>query len=103
MLTGDNERVAARIANLTGVDEFHANLLPQDKLALIDDLGAEGRKVLMVGDGLNDGPALAAAHASIAPGSASDASRQASDAVFLGDSLLPVAFTVRAARRTRGL
>ena len=75
-------------------------LKPADKLALLERLKAEGHRPLMVGDGLNDGPALAAAHASIAPGTASDASQQAADAVFIGGQLAPVAVAVAVARRT---
>ncbi|WP_445326731.1 HAD-IC family P-type ATPase [Sphingobium sp. AN641] len=75
-------------------------MTPQAKLAMIERLKAQGHRVLMVGDGLNDGPALAAGHVSLAPSSASDASQLAADAVFLGDSLAPVAIALRTARRT---
>ena len=74
---------------------------PQDKLDTIERLAAAGHKVLMIGDGLNDGPALAAGHASLAPASASDAGQNAADAVFMGDSLAPVAIAIRAARATQ--
>ena len=73
---------------------------PADKLDLLRGQAASGEHVLMVGDGLNDGPALAAAHVSMAPATASDASQQAADAVFLGDGLMPVAIAIRAARAT---
>jgi Cu2+-exporting ATPase len=73
---------------------------PQDKLDLIRRIHGAGHKVLMIGDGLNDGPALAAGHVSMAPASASDVGQNGADAVFLGDSLLPVAKAVTAARRT---
>jgi Cu2+-exporting ATPase len=76
---------------------------PHAKLEAIQALERSGRKVLVVGDGLNDGPALAAGHVSIAPASASDVGQNAADLVFLGDSLLPVPIAVRAARRTQAV
>jgi Cu2+-exporting ATPase len=72
---------------------------PQDKLDLVNRLHRSECRVLMVGDGLNDGPALAAGHVSMAPASASDVGQNAADAVFLGDSLLPVAKAIEASRR----
>jgi Cu2+-exporting ATPase len=87
---------ATKGLNLTAL----TGMRPKDKLDLIGRLHRSGRKVLMVGDGLNDGPALAAGHVSMAPGSASDVGQNGADAVFLGDSLLPVAKAVVAARRT---
>jgi Cu2+-exporting ATPase len=99
ILSGDNAgavRVTARETGLTG----QAAALPADKLEAIQRLQRSGKCVLMVGDGINDGPALAAADASIAPGSASDVGRQAADFVFTGDSLLALPRAVRASRRT---
>jgi Cu2+-exporting ATPase len=97
--TGDGAAAVAAATRGLGLT-CQSSMKPQDKLDLIARLQAQGRKVLMVGDGLNDGPALAAGHVSMAPGSASDVGQNAADAVFLGDSLLPVVRAVTAARRT---
>ena len=97
--SGDRPEALADIARTIGATAI-GHLRPADKLALIDRLKGKGEKVLMVGDGLNDGPALAAGYASMAPASASDASQLTADAVFLGDCLAPVAVAVHAARRT---
>lgn len=95
--TAEAVGTAARDLKLTAVSDAR----PADKLALIERLQAGGTRLLMVGDGLNDGPALAAAHVSIAPSSASDVGQQASDLVFLGDSLLAIPRAIRAARATQ--
>jgi len=97
--TGDRAASVAAATRGLGLTA-QTGMRPQDKLDLIDRLQRQGRKVLMIGDGLNDGPALAAGHVSMAPASASDVGQNAADAVFLGDSLLPVAKAVVAARRT---
>src|SRR5690606_6465531 len=99
ILSGDRPASVAQAAEALGI-EGCGGASPPDKLAVLEDLKATGRFPLMVGDGLNDGPALAAAHASLAPGSASDASQQAADAVFLGSKLMPVAEAVRVSRAT---
>ena len=99
VLSGDRDEPVQAVADRLGL-KATAQASPQDKLAVLEALRDAGCKPLMVGDGLNDGPALAAAHASIAPGTASDASQQAADAVFIGERLIPVALAVRVARRT---
>jgi P-type Cu2+ transporter len=99
ILSGDRAAPVEEVAQELGLPA-KAEASPQAKLAVLEALKAQGRRPLMVGDGLNDGPALAAAHASIAPGTASDASQQAADAVFIGEALMPVALAVRVAKAT---
>ncbi|MBD2841060.1 heavy metal translocating P-type ATPase [Erythrobacter rubeus] len=99
ILSGDRSGAVQAVANELQLDA-QAGATPQDKLRALELLKRSGRKPLMIGDGLNDGPALAAAHASIAPGNASDVSQQAADAVFIGRNLMPVALAVQVARRT---
>lgn len=102
MISGDHVDAVAAVANTLGI-VGQSELKPGDKLALINQLQADGHRVLMVGDGLNDGPALKAAHVSIAPSSASDVGKTAADLVFLGDNLMPVARAIVAARRTMAI
>lgn len=87
MLTGDNERSARRIATKTGISEFKADLLPEHKHEIVEQLQAEGHRVVMVGDGVNDSPALAAAHVSIAMSSGSAVAREAADISLVSDDL----------------
>ena len=102
ILSGDGDAAVARAASELGLTGS-GGITPAGKLAELERLKHQGCLPLMVGDGLNDGPALAAAHASIAPGTASDASQQAADAVFIGEKLMPVAIAVRVARRTMAI
>ena len=99
IVSGDRQLPVLALASDLGI-EGESEMRPDTKLALLDGLKRNGRRPLMVGDGINDGPALAAAHASIAPGTASDVSQQAADAVFLGKRLMPVALAIVVARRT---
>lgn len=99
IVSGDREASVGAVARELGLFATHS-MRPAGKLALLERLTAAGHKVLMVGDGLNDGPALAGAHVSIAPGGASDVSQQAADAVFVGERMMPVALALRVARRT---
>ena len=100
ILSGDRIAAVNPVALKLAI-KARAGLTPQEKLTAIEAMAAAGAKVLMVGDGLNDGPALAAGHVSMAPASASDASQNVADAVFLGDSLAPVATAIRVARATQ--
>jgi Cu2+-exporting ATPase len=101
ILSGDRDEAVAEAARALGVATWQAALKPADKIAYIEALQASGRKVLMVGDGLNDAPALAAAHVSLSPITAVHLSQAAADAVFTGDALAPVASAVRLSRGAR--
>ncbi|GAM04424.1 heavy metal translocating P-type ATPase [Novosphingobium sp. MBES04] len=102
IVSGDRETSVGAVAKDLGLFATHS-MKPAGKLALLERLKGAGHFPLMVGDGLNDGPALAGAHVSIAPGGASDVSQQAADAVFVGERLMPVALALRVARRTMAI
>ncbi len=92
IVSGDSVEAVARVADDLGIADTRAEQTPQSKIAHVTALQEAGRRVLMVGDGLNDAPALAAGHVSMAPASASDVGRMAADFVFTRDSLAAVAF-----------
>jgi Cu2+-exporting ATPase len=98
LVSGDSTPAVAALANRLGIDRWTAEALPADKVARIEAMAEEGRHVLMVGDGLNDTGALAAAHVSVSPASALDAARVASDIVLLGGDLSPIAAACGTAR-----
>jgi len=101
ILSGDQAGVVEAVARSVGVKVWRSGLLPEDKAAAVDRLAAAGRKVLMVGDGLNDAAALARAHAAIAPGSAIEASQNAADLVLTQDRLMAVVEALDVARSSR--
>lgn len=90
ILSGDHEPAVAQVAKALGIAEWKSGLKPADKIAALDALKREGRRVFMVGDGLNDAPALAAAHASLSPVSAAHVAQASADALFIGEGLAPV-------------
>ena len=99
IVSGDREPAVRAAAESLGICEWRAEVTPVDKVARIDELMRRGVKVLMVGDGLNDAPALAAAHASISPISATHMSQSVADAVFLGEQLSPVQSAIGISRK----
>jgi len=99
IVSGDREPAVRFAAGMLGIHEWRAGVSPVDKIARIEELERQGCKVLMVGDGLNDAPALAAAHASMSPVSATHMSQAVADAVFLGDRLAPVLVAVEVSRK----
>ncbi|MFJ8805877.1 heavy metal translocating P-type ATPase [Streptomyces sp. NPDC102490] len=104
LLTGDHPAAAARVADATGITDVRAGLLPEDKVEAVRERERAGRKVLFVGDGVNDAPALAAAHAGIAMGRAgSDLALETADAIVVRDELTAVPAVVRLSRRARRL
>ena len=104
MLTGDREEVASRVAQQLGIDEYHAELLPTDKVTQLSAISRQSSKLAFVGDGINDAPVLARADVGIAMGGlGSDAAIEAADVVLMDDQPSKIATAVRIARRTIGI
>ncbi|MER9851436.1 cation-translocating P-type ATPase [Mesorhizobium sp. M0106] len=103
MLSGDSASACGEISKMLGIGDFVPCLLPSGKVECIETLAKEGHRVLMVGDGLNDTPALSAAHVSFAPATAADIGRNAADFVFLRESLLAVPLALDVSRKAGSL
>lgn len=103
LLSGDRAPSVAAMADKVGITEFYAEKTPPQKFEILDHAKKDGKNILMVGDGLNDAPVLAAAHVSAAPGSAVDMAQNAADIVFMGDKLIPLYATFQTARFSQKL
>ncbi len=100
MLTGDNERTARAIGRQLGIDEVVAEVMPEDKIRKIEELKAQGHITGMVGDGINDAPALASAHVGIAIGSGTDVAMESADIVLMHDDIMDVPTAIDLSRKT---
>ena len=104
LLTGDNQHTADAIASQVGIDEARGNLLPEDKLRIVEELGRSGAKIGMIGDGINDAPALARADVGIAMGAAgTDTAIETADVALMDDDLRKVPTLLRLSRRTAAI
>ncbi len=103
MLTGDEERTANHIAGEIGIDDVRANLLPQDKASIVQEFQEKYGSVAMVGDGINDAPALATANVGFALGSGTDVAMETADVVLLQDDLLQIPFSLGISNKTGGI
>lgn len=101
MLTGDNEGTANSIATKLELEDFRSNLLPEDKLTIVDEYIDKGKRVAMVGDGINDGPALAKANVGIAMGAiGTDSALETADIVLMGDELMKIPYIIDLSKKT---
>jgi len=103
MLTGDNSGAVERVADALGIDRFYKGVSPEQKLTLLNRLASEGAEVIMVGDGINDIPALAGARVSVAMAGATDLAKTNADAVLIANDLMRLVDAVRLARKTRSI
>ncbi len=103
LLTGDTKRVAAAVGSAVGIEKIQAEMLPEDKLAWVRDLVARRRVVAVLGDGVNDAPALAQANVGVAMGSGTDVAQESADVVLLGNDLDRFVETLAVAKRTRDI
>jgi Cu+-exporting ATPase len=100
MMTGDNSRTAMAIANQVGIENVISEVMPEDKAKKVSDLKREGKTVMMVGDGINDSPALAEAHIGIAVGSGTDIAIETADVVLMSDNLSNIFKAIKLSKET---
>jgi heavy metal translocating P-type ATPase len=103
MLTGDHPGPAQEVATQLGIQEVHAELLPEDKIRIVQQLKSQGRRVCFVGDGINDAPALAEAHVGVAVAAGSEAAIETADVLLMNNDLGSLATTIQASRRSQGV